>query len=145
MAQPTDDRRPVQRGKGEGCQRAGGRCLAAAKSTSKSIAASLDNAEFDLKQCPVYASADGFVTNWQVRAGTMAVPLPLAPMETFIDTSEAFVVATVGQNVLLHVQPGDHAEIASKSRPGKIFTGQVVTVSQVTVRIKAWMYYLLPF
>lgn len=138
----------------------------------------------------------------------MAVPLPLAPMGTFIDTSEAFVVATFGQNVLMHVQPGDRAEIAFKSRPGQVFTGQVVTViqasgegqfttsgqlasaasvhssgkfavklkmdddslseslaigttgtsaiytdvggpfhimSKVTVRIKAWMYYLLPF
>lgn len=182
--------------------------LAAAKSTAKSIAASLDNAEFDLKQCTVYAPADGFITNWQVREGTMAVPLPLAPMGTFIDTSEAFVVATFGQNVLMHVQPGDRAEIAFKSRPGQVFTGQVVTViqasgegqfttsgqlasaasvhssgkfavklkmdddslseslaigttgtsaiytdvggpfhimSKVTVRIKAWMYYLLPF
>ncbi len=182
--------------------------LEAARSTAKSIAANLDNAEFDLKQCTVYAPADGFVTNWQVREGTMAVPLPLAPMGTFIDTSEAFVVATFAQNVLMHVKPGDQAEIAFKSRPGQIFTGQVVTViqasgegqfttsgqlasaasvrssgkfavklkmdddslseslaigttgttavytdvggpfhiiSKVTVRIKAWMYYLIPF
>lgn len=182
--------------------------LAAAKSTVKSIRANLDNAEFDLKQCTVYAPADGFVTNWQVREGTMAVPLPLAPMGTFIDTSEAFVVATFGQNHLMHVKPGDRAEIAFKSRPGQVFTGQVVTViqasgegqftttgqlasaasihssgkfavklkmdddslseslaigttgttaiytdvgspfqiiSKVTVRIKAWMYYLMPF
>ncbi|MEZ6150606.1 MAG: efflux RND transporter periplasmic adaptor subunit [Pirellulaceae bacterium] len=106
--------------------------LAVAKSTVKSIRANLDNAEFDLKQCTVYAPADGFVTNWQVREGTMAVPLPLAPMGTFIDTSEAFIVATFGQNHLMHVKPGDRAEIAFKSRPGQVFTGQVVTVIQAS-------------
>ena len=106
--------------------------LAVAKSTVKSIRANLDNAEFDLKQCTVYAPADGFVTNWQVREGTMAVPLPLAPMGTFIDTSEAFIVAAFGQNHLMHVKPGDHAEVAFKSRPGQVFTGQVVTVIQAS-------------
>ncbi len=182
--------------------------LAAAKSTAQSLQASLDNAEFDLKQCTVYAPADGFVTNWQVREGTMAVTLPFAPVGTFIDTSEAFVVATFAQNVLLNVKAGDRAELVFKSHPGKVFAGQVVTViqasgegqfttsgqlasassihsagkfavklkldddsisdslaigatgaaaiytdagapfhiiSKVTVRIKAWMYYLLPF
>ena len=106
--------------------------LAASKSTAKSIQASLNNAEFDLQQCTVYAPADGFVTNWQAREGTMAVPLPLAPVGTFIDTSEAFIVATFAQNLLMHVQPGDRAEIAFKSRPGQVFTAQVVTVIQAS-------------
>jgi len=44
--------------------------------------AKLDTAQFNLDQCTVYAPADGFVTNWQVREGAMAVPLPLSPMGT---------------------------------------------------------------
>ncbi|TWT67062.1 HlyD family secretion protein [Allorhodopirellula solitaria] len=181
--------------------------LAAAKSTVEATKASLDTALFNLDRCTVYAPADGFVTNWQVREGSMAVPLPFAPMGTFIDTSSANIVATYGQNVVKNVKPGDRAEIAFKSHPGQIFSASVITVipatgdgqfttsgqlittssvrstgqfavsfkldddslgpemamgttgmatiytdsgkpfqiiSTVTVRIKAWMYYLLP-
>lgn len=181
--------------------------LAAARSTVEANQASLDNAQFDLERCTVYAPADGFVTNWQVREGTMAVPLPLAPMGTFVDTTEASIVATFGQNVVKNVKPGDAAEIVFKSSPGVVFSGKVIDVipatgdgqfttsgqlistssvfssgqfavklqmndeevaktlamgttgmatiytesgktfhviSKVTVRIKAWMYYLIP-
>ncbi|TWU16561.1 HlyD family secretion protein [Allorhodopirellula heiligendammensis] len=182
--------------------------LAAAKSTVESTRANLDNAEFNLEQCTVYAPADGFVTNWQVREGSMAVSFPFAPMGTFIDTTEANVVATYGQNVVKNVKAGDQAEVVFKSRPGEVFAAKVVAViqasgdgqfttsgqlidastihssgqfavklklddesattamamgttgmatiytgsgrpfhviSKVTVRIQAWMYYLLPF
>lgn len=170
--------------------------------------ANLDKAKFDLSQCTVYAPADGFVTNWQVREGSMAVPLPLSPMGTFVDTSQVDVVAVFGQNVTKNIQPGDQVEFTLKAYPGQILTGtvdsiipatgegQFVTsgklisaesihssgkfavkiklddqslietipmgtagmctvytntgspfhiISKVTVRIKAWMYYLIPF
>ncbi|MEW4562112.1 efflux RND transporter periplasmic adaptor subunit [Bremerella sp. JC770] len=169
--------------------------------------AQLDKAQYNLKQCTVYAPTDGFVTNWQVREGAMAVPLPLAPMGTFVDTSDTDVVGVFSQNVLKNVAPGDRVEVALKSHPGQVFPGKVVLVipgsgegqflvtgdllevssvqssgsfavkialddeqlakslpmgtagmatiytsqgkpfhmiSTVTVRIKAWMYYLLP-
>ncbi|MCC9608987.1 efflux RND transporter periplasmic adaptor subunit [Blastopirellula sp. JC732] len=170
--------------------------------------AKLATAEFNLSQCTVYAPADGFVTNWQVREGSMVVPLPLAPMGTFIDTSDLDVVGVYSQNVVKNVKPGDKVEIAFKNHPGQIFQGtvdaviaasgegQFVTsgqlvdvsdirssgkfavkiklddetmvhelpmgtagvtaiytdtgkpfhvISKVTIRIKTWMYYLLPF
>ena len=179
-----------------------------AQSNIESIRAQLETAQFNLKQCTVYAPADGFVTNWQVREGTMAVPLPLAPLGTFVDTSTTAVVASFGQNVAKNIQAGDPVEFAIKSHPGQVFSGKVenviqasgdgqfvtsgtlisaanigssglyavkfnlddealakslamgttgmVTVytktgspfhiiSKVTVRIKAWMYYLIPF
>jgi len=182
--------------------------LDVAQEELKRAQAGLDQAKFDLAQCTVYAPADGFVTNWQVREGAMAVPLPLAPMGTFIDTSQVNLVGIFSQNVLKNVQPGNKVEIALKSYPGQIFSGEVDAVisatgegqfttsgqlesasqihsdgkfavkikiddadlmtqlpmgttgmatiytdqgkpfqviSTVTVRIKAWMYYLLPF
>ncbi|WP_158262436.1 MULTISPECIES: HlyD family secretion protein [Pirellulaceae] len=170
--------------------------------------ANLDKSKFDLSQCTVYAPADGFVTNWQVREGAMAVPLPLAPMGTFIDTSTVDIVAVFSQNVTKNIQPGDAVEFALKAYPGQVLKGKVDSIipatgegqfvtsgvlttpdaihssgkfavkikledeslmqsipmgtagmctvytktgspfhviSKVTVRIKAWMYYLIPF
>jgi len=94
--------------------------------------AQLDTAQFDLEQCTVYAPADGFVTNWQVREGAMAVPLPLAPMGTFIDTTEADVVGVFSQNVLKNVNPGDRVEVALKNHPGEVFAGTVDSVIQAS-------------
>jgi len=94
--------------------------------------AQLDTAQFNLDQCTVYAPADGFVTNWQVREGAMAVPLPLAPMGTFIDTSHVDVVGVFSQNVLKNVAPGDRVEMALKNHPGQVFTGTVDSVIQAS-------------
>lgn len=90
--------------------------------------AKLDQAQFNLEQCTVYAPADGFVTNWQVREGSMAVPLPLAPMGAFIDTSDVSVVAVFPQNILKNVKPGDRVEMALKSYPGQVFPGKVIAI-----------------
>ncbi|TWT37314.1 Inner membrane protein YiaV precursor [Posidoniimonas corsicana] len=180
----------------------------AGESTAKSLESQLANAQFDLDQTTVYAPADGFVTNWTVREGAMAVPLPLSPMGTFVDTSRTVVVASFPQNILKNVQPGDRAELAFKARPGVVLPAEVETIipatgegqftvsgtlpsaasigsqgmlavkfrlddqqaadelpmgaagvaaiytqtgkpfqmiSKVTVRMKAWLYYLLPF
>lgn len=182
--------------------------LDVANEQAEGAKAKLADAEFNLSQCTVYAPADGFVTNWQVREGAMAVPLPLAPMGTFIDTSDVSVVGVFSQNVLKNVKPGDKVELVFKTRPGQVFAGTVGAViaasgegqfitsgqlleaadvhssgklavsilledeelvnslpmgaagtsaiytdsgkpfqviSKVTVRIQAWMYYLLPF
>ncbi|MAT70204.1 MAG: secretion protein HlyD [Planctomycetaceae bacterium] len=102
--------------------------LEAAESTIESLQANLAAAQFDLRQCQVYAPADGFVTNWQVREGTMAVPLPLAPLGTFVDTSRVSVVATFSQNLIANVQPGDKVELALKNRPGEVHTGTVAAI-----------------
>lgn len=182
--------------------------LDVAEEQAEGAKAKLANAEFNLSQCTVYAPADGFVTNWQVREGAMAVPLPLAPMGTFIDTSDVSVVGIFSQNVLKNVKSGDQVELVFKSKPGQVFRGKVGAVlaasgegqfvtsgqlveaadvhssgkfavniflededlvrslpmgtagmsaiytdsgkpfqviSKVTVRMQAWMYYLLPF
>ncbi|UUO06172.1 efflux RND transporter periplasmic adaptor subunit [Blastopirellula sp. J2-11] len=94
--------------------------------------ANLAKAQFDLKQCTVYAPADGFVTNWQAREGTMAVAYPFAPLGTFIDTSHVDVVGVFSQNVLKNVQPGDKVEIALKNLPGQVVSGAVDSVIHAT-------------
>lgn len=106
--------------------------LASGKETVISLEAQLANAQFDVDQCTVYAPADGFVTNWQVREGTMAVSLPFAPLGTFIDTSRTTLIANFSQNVCKNVKPGQPAEFSLKTRPGEVFTGKVVTIIQAT-------------
>ncbi|MBA2117033.1 HlyD family secretion protein [Bremerella alba] len=92
--------------------------------------AQLDTTQFNLEQCTYYAPADGFVTNWQVREGAMAVPLPFSPMGTFVDTSDVDVVGVFSQNVLKNVASGDRVEVALKNHPGQVFTGTVDSVIQ---------------
>jgi multidrug resistance efflux pump len=106
--------------------------LEEARSTVGIEQAKLEAAKFNLAQCKVYAPADGFVTNWQVREGTMAVSLPFAPIGTFIDTSRTSLVANFGQNIVKNVKPGDPVEISLKTKPGEVLTGKVEAVIQAT-------------
>ena len=106
--------------------------LLAAKDNALSLKAKLAAAAFDLEQCVIYAPADGYVTAWTVREGTMAVSVPFAPVGTFIDTSRVVLVASFSQSVLSNVQPGDPVEITFKTRPGEFFTGTVETIVQAT-------------
>jgi multidrug resistance efflux pump len=106
--------------------------LEEARSNVGTVEAQLESAKFNLAQCKVYAPADGFVTNWQVREGTMAVSLPFAPIGTFIDTSRTSLVASFGQNIVKNVKPGDPVEISLKTRPGEVLTGTVEAVIQAT-------------
>jgi multidrug resistance efflux pump len=104
----------------------------AAESTARSLEAELSNAKFNLDQCTVYAPADGFVTQWAVREGTMAVPLPLTQIGTFIDTGEVILPASFPQNTVKNMKPGDSAELTFKSHPGEVFSGSVETIVQAT-------------
>lgn len=106
--------------------------LQSAEKDVVSLEAQLANAQFDLDQCTVYAPADGFVTNWQVREGTMAVSFPFAPVGTFVDTSETVLVANFPQNVCKNMKAGDPIELAIKTRPGQVFTGTVNAIIPAT-------------
>jgi multidrug resistance efflux pump len=106
--------------------------MQAAESTARSLEAQLANAKFNLDQCRVYAPSDGFVTNWMVREGTMAVPMPFSQLGTFVDTTQVILVASFPQNLLSNVQPGDQAEFTFKSRPGEVFSGSVANILQAT-------------
>ena len=96
------------------------------------LEAAVDAAKFDLQQCTVYAPADGFVTQWTAREGTMADVSAAASIGTFVDTSKTFLLATFPQNVIKNVKPGDPVEMTFKSHPGEIFTGTVGTIVAAT-------------
>ncbi|GAA4423468.1 HlyD family secretion protein [Bremerella cremea] len=94
--------------------------------------AELRSAQFDLDQCVVYAPADGFVTNWQVREGSMVTPMASASVGTFVDTSEVSIAAVFSQNVLMNVAPGQKVEVALMNHPGEVYSGTVDSVIAAT-------------
>ncbi|KJY84523.1 membrane protein [Vibrio galatheae] len=88
----------------------------------------LRQAEFDLEQTIVRAPTDGFATQLALRPGVMAVPLPLAPVMTFVHTEDVFYTAAFRQNSLQRLEPGFEAEFVFRALPGKVFKGEVVEV-----------------
>jgi multidrug resistance efflux pump len=106
--------------------------LASAKDSIMAIEAQLASAKFDLQQTKVTAPADGFVTNWEIRAGTFVVPMPFAAAGTFIDTSQTMIVAPFPAQMLIHVKPEQNVELAFKNMPGRLYRGKVDSVLQAT-------------
>ncbi|MBW3695439.1 HlyD family secretion protein [Vibrio sp. T187] len=92
------------------------------------LLADLRKAEFNLEQTVVRAPTDGYVTQLALRPGVMAVPLPLAPVMTFVHTEDKLYTAAFRQNSLQRLQPGFEAEFLFRALPGKVFKGEVVEV-----------------
>jgi len=90
------------------------------------VRAQLDQAEINLAFTTVTAPADGFVTNLQLREGSMAQPGQ--PVMSFIDTSERYLIAPLGQNVVRHVEVGNDVEVALALYPGRILNGTVESI-----------------
>lgn len=90
--------------------------------------AQLASAEFNLEQATVRAPTDGYVTQVALRPGAMAVPLPLAPVMTFVHAEPRTYVGAFRQNSLMRLQPGNEAEFLFRSIPGRVFKGHVVEI-----------------
>ncbi|MGI9945941.1 HlyD family secretion protein [Vibrio hyugaensis] len=93
-----------------------------------SLLAELRKAEFNLEQTVVTAPTDGYVTQLALRPGVMAVPLPLAPVMTFVHTEEKLYTAAFRQNSLQRLEPGFEAEFMFRALPGNVFKGEVIEV-----------------
>ncbi|HDY7621792.1 TPA: HlyD family secretion protein [Vibrio vulnificus] len=92
------------------------------------LLAELRKAQFDLEQTVVRAPTDGYVTQLALRPGVMSVPLPLAPVMTFVHSEEKIYTAAFRQNSLQRLQPGFEAEFMFRALPGKVFKGEVSEV-----------------
>jgi multidrug resistance efflux pump len=91
------------------------------------IKAQLANARWELSQTVFYAPDDGTVINLQLRPGQLATALGAFPVMTFVE-DEFQVIALFGQNELHQVQPGDEAEIALRTYPGRIIKATVDSI-----------------
>ena len=101
--------------------------LATAKAQVDSSRADVANAQWNLDQTVVYAPANGYATNVQLRPGSFVVAVPLAPAMIFVE-EEYQVIALFGQNELTLVAPGNHAEIALPTHPGRVIKAKVDSI-----------------
>ena len=96
--------------------------------------AQIDAAEFNLRETTVRAPADGYVTNLALRPGARVASLPLAPAMAFIDTSVSGVAVKIPQIYTRYIEPGQAAEVAFKTIPGKVFPATVVYLVPATAQ-----------
>jgi multidrug resistance efflux pump len=88
--------------------------------------AQLAEARLDLEWTRVYAPANGYVTNVQLREG--AYVHVGTPVLTCIDGDQWWVVANYRENSLENVRPGQRVRLSFNTYPGRIFPGVVQTV-----------------
>jgi multidrug resistance efflux pump len=89
--------------------------------------AQLAQAQWDLDQTTLYAPADGYAINVQIRPGAMTAAFPALPVMTFVE-SEYQVIALFAQNELHAIEPGDEAEFTLLTYPGEIIKASVDSI-----------------
>ncbi|MCU0938526.1 MAG: HlyD family secretion protein, partial [Burkholderiaceae bacterium] len=80
-----------------------------------------------LDQTAMYAPANGYAINVQLRPGSFLVAAPFAPAMSFVE-EEYQVIALYTQNELVNVEPGNHAEIALPTYPGQVIKAKVDSI-----------------
>ncbi|MET0168325.1 MAG: biotin/lipoyl-binding protein, partial [Vicinamibacterales bacterium] len=101
--------------------------LATAKAQVDVSRADLANAQWNLDQTAVYAPTSGYAINVQLRPGSYVTAFPVAPAMSFVEETYQ-VIALYGQNELRLVEPGNAAEFALKTYPGRIIKAKVDSI-----------------
>jgi multidrug resistance efflux pump len=91
------------------------------------VQAQLAEARLNLEWTRIYAPANGYVTNVQLREG-FYIHIG-KPVITLIDSDRFWVVANYREHSLENIRPGQHVGIALNTYPGRIFPAVVQTVS----------------
>ena len=105
--------------------------IAMANAQVASVEAQLADAKWKVDESTVYAPADGYAINVQLRPGSTASQFAGLPVMSFVET-EQWVVALFGQNELRAIEPGNEAEIALKTYPNKIIKCKVDSIVWAT-------------
>ncbi len=101
--------------------------IATAKAQVDVSRADLANAQWNLDQTAVYAPANGYAVNVQLRPGSFVTALPVAPALSFVEETYQ-VIALYQQNELTMVEPGNEAEIALAMYPGRVIKAKVDSI-----------------
>jgi multidrug resistance efflux pump len=91
------------------------------------IRAQLESAKWNLDQTVTRSPCECYVINLQLRPGGFVAGLPFNPVMTLVE-ADGQVVALYHQNELHQVQPGDEAEFALNTLPGKIIKAKVDSI-----------------
>lgn len=97
------------------------------ESDVRQLQAQLDQARWDLSQTTVYAPADGTPINVQLRPGSFVVGAPFVQAMAFVEDAYQ-LIALFHQNELTQVEPGNEAEIALPTYPGRIIKAKVDSI-----------------
>jgi multidrug resistance efflux pump len=90
------------------------------------VKAQLAQAQLNLEWTRVYAPANGYVTNVQLREGSYVHVGK--PVLTCVDADQWWVVANFRENGLENIRPGQHVGLTFNSYPGRVFPGVVQSV-----------------
>ena len=101
--------------------------LATAKAQVDVSRSDLANAQWNLDQTAVYAPANGYATNVQLRPGSYVTAFPVAPAISFVEETYQ-VIALYAQNELPLVEAGNAAEFALPTHPGRIIKAKVDSI-----------------
>jgi multidrug resistance efflux pump len=91
------------------------------------VRAQLDNVRWELEQTVVRSPCDCYVVNLQLRPGAFVAGIPFNAVMTLVEV-DGQVVALFHQNELHKVQPGDEAEFALNTYPGRIIKAKVDSI-----------------
>lgn len=101
--------------------------FATAKAQVDTSRANLASAQWNLDQTAVYAPADGYAINVQLRPGSYVTAFPVAPAMSFVEQTFQ-VIGLYQQNELTMVEPGNEAEISLNMHPGRIIKARVDSI-----------------
>ncbi len=101
--------------------------LATAKAQVDVSRTGLANAQWNLDQTAVYAPANGYAINVQLRPGSFVTAFPVAPAMSFVEETYQ-VIALYAHNELRLVKPGNAAEFALQTHPGRIIKAKVDSI-----------------
>jgi len=101
--------------------------LATAKAQVDLSRSDLANAQWTLDQTSVYAPANGYAINVQLRPGSFVTAFPVAPAMSFVEETYQ-VIALYAQNELRFVEPGDAAEFTLQTYPGRVIKAKVDSI-----------------
>jgi multidrug resistance efflux pump len=91
------------------------------------VRAQLAEAQWRLDESSVYAPADGYVINLQLRPGSTVAQFPIQPVMSFVEQDHV-ILALFWQNELHEVEAGNEAELAMSTYPGRIIKARVDSI-----------------
>src|SRR3954468_21802709 len=91
------------------------------------IRAQLDNARWQLDQTTTLSPCDCYVVNLQLRPGAFVGQAALSQVMTLVE-AQGQVIALYHQNELHQVEPGNEAEFALDTLPGRIIKAKVDSI-----------------
>jgi multidrug resistance efflux pump len=101
--------------------------IATAKAQVDASRIEVASKQWDLDQTSVYAPTSGYAINVQLRPGSFVAALPLTPAMSFVEETYQ-VIALYYQNELRAVEPGNEAEIALLTYPGRVIKATVDSI-----------------